>query len=139
MLTHNRLHFLGQCLGKGAFSLPPPQTPAPIADRWLGAGLRYLVNLRSHDGLRQFGYKGSLFFFNFCKGALPWCHRKQQRLLFSLLQPLGEAETTFTCIILFRVVFEVTFKRIKHFKKGCPPCHTRGELALLSTRRKEVL
>ena len=63
----------------------------------------------------------------------------QQDLLFSLLEPLGEAETTFTCVIVFRVVFEVTFEKLKLFKKGSPPCHTHGQPALLSTRRKQVL
>ena len=75
----------------------------------------------------------------FHKGALPWYHRKQQGLLFSLLEPVGEVETAFTCVIVFRVVFEVTFERLKLFKKGSPPCHTHGQPALLSTRRKQVL
>lgn len=49
-----------------------------------------------------------------------------------------EAER-FIHVIVFRVVFKATIKKLKAFKKRSPPYHTHGKPTLMNTRRKQFL
>lgn len=64
-------------------------------------------------------YRPSCFY----RGTLPWSDGNQQSLL---LEPVGEARTTFTRVVVFRVVFEVTFQRLRLLKCFWSLPHPRG-------------
>lgn len=130
MLSHNRLHFLGRCC------VSPAQSPTPVTEGWLGTGLRCGVGLKPQDALRCLGCLWIYGLSCFLKGAL-WYHGKQEGFC-SFCWSIGEAER-FAQVIAFRVVFEVTFKQLKPFKKRSPPYHTHGKPALMNTRRKQFL
>lgn len=112
MLLHNRLHFLGQC------SVSPAQSPAPTmkdgCEQSLGVGWG-----SSHMMVWDVWIDGPSFSQG--RTLVP----QKQWGFCSFCWSIGEAEM-FTHIIVFRVVFEVTFKQLTPFKKRSLPYHTVG-------------
>lgn len=115
MLTHNRLHFLGRCLPL------PPAEPHIHRGRMPANLVRRLAALNPHREPSEafYIYRPSCFY----RGTLPWYDGNQQSLL---LEPVGEARTTFTRVVVFRVMFEVTFQRLRLLKCFCSLPHPRG-------------
>lgn len=103
----------------GAVQCVPSTEPHSHHEGWLWTGLRCGVGLKPHDGLRCLD-RWALVFTREDFGTT-----KPVRFLFFCFLSIGEAEM-FTHIIVFRVVFEATFKQLTPFKKKSLPYHTVG-------------